>query len=59
MTNREWVQQNTDKAVVEMLTVLSCRFCAYTKNGVDCSCHYCKDGILKWLEAEHEVDNEY
>ncbi len=59
MTNREWVQQDTDNAVIKMLSGSTCSFCAFEHGDTDCweaSC--CQEGILKWLEAEHIENDE-
>ena len=58
MTNREWVQQDTDNAVIKMLNNPSCCFCLYEINDLYCISNPCRDGILEWLEAEHEEEND-
>ena len=56
MTNREWVQQDTDNAVIKMLSGSMCSFCVFehVNTGIHCwEALGCREGILKWLEAEH------
>ena len=58
MTNREWVQQDTDNAVIKMLNNPTCHFCSWHKYELRCSTHPCREGILEWLEAEHIENDE-
>lgn len=60
MTNREWLESLSDEKLAVLMAESGCLdvtsslcngYCAYTKDCCQCNC---TEGIIAWLQSEHE-----
>lgn len=65
MTNREWLNTLSDEEFAKWHTQIGCGACIYNNaSATECAQwyvndeHKCQTGTTKWLEAEHEEDEQ-
>lgn len=57
-TNRQWLESLSDEELARRIDILrGCDSCIYNEDGKSMFCNHtddCREGIIKWLQAEHK-----